>query len=248
MARETGSDGRPFPATRHSLVAAVGSRDGEVRRAAFGSLAAVYWKPVYKYLRLRWHAEPADASDLTQSFFTAAFEKDLLARYDASRGRFRTYLRVCLDGFVANERKSAGRLKRGGGTVFVPLDFETAEGELVARPLAAPVDLEQYFHREWVRSLFEQVVAELRQACADEGRGAAFAVFERYDLDAPASDERLRYADLARELGLSVTQVTNHLAAVRREFRRRLLERLRELTATDEEFRAEVVEILGSGG
>jgi DNA-directed RNA polymerase specialized sigma24 family protein len=235
-----------FPATRRSILAVLGSPDGEVRRAAFGSLVAVYWKPVYKYVRLRWRAEPADASDLTQSFFTAALEKDFLARYDASRGRFRTYLRVCLDGFVSNERKSASRLKRGGGTALVSLDFETAEGELLARPLAEPVDLEQYFHREWVRTLFERVVDDLRQACAEEGRGVAFALFERYDLDAQAAGERLRYADLAQEFGLPVTQVTNHLAAVRREFRRRLLDRLRELTATDEEFRAEAREILGS--
>jgi len=245
MARETGGGARPFPPTRHSIVAAVGSSDGEVRRAAFDSLVAVYWKPVYKYLRLRWRAEPADASDLTQSFFTGAFEKGFLDRYDPARGRFRTYLRVCLDGFVANERKSASRLKRGGGMALLSLDFQTAEGEIRDRPLAEPIDLEAYFHREWVRSLFEAVVAELRQVCSEEGRSVPFALFERYDLEAPDSGDRVRYADLAGEFGLRVTQVTNHLAAVRRDFRRLLLDRLRELTATEEEFRAEARQILG---
>jgi len=36
--------------------------------------------------------------------------------------------------------------------------------------------------------------------------------------------------------GLNVSDVTNYLAAARREFRKIVLERLRELTATDESF------------
>ena len=47
------------------------------------------------------------------------------------------------------------------------------------------------------------------------------------------------YAELARRLGLSPTDVTNELAAARREFRRLVLEALREQCATDEEFEAE---------
>src|SRR6185436_8422612 len=125
MGAENRPAGRTFPPTRHSILAAVKSDDAEIRRAAFGSLADVYWRPVYKYLR--WRAEPDEAQDLTQSFFLDAFERGLFGRYEPARGRFRTYLRVCLDGFVANERKGARRLKRGGGTPLLSLDFETAE-------------------------------------------------------------------------------------------------------------------------
>jgi hypothetical protein len=63
-------------------------------------------------------------------------------------------------------------------------------------------------------------------------------VFEQYDL---AADERDRptYGELARRHGLSSTEVTNELAAARREFRRLVLEALRDQCATDEEFEAE---------
>ena len=59
------------------------------------------------------------------------------------------------------------------------------------------------------------------------------------DPDSPPS-----YKDLAKELDLSVSNVTNYLAAARREFRRIVLEKLRELTATDEEFRREARALL----
>ena len=63
-------------------------------------------------------------------------------------------------------------------------------------------------------------------------------MFEQYDL---AGDDRDRptYAELARRLGLSSSEVTNELAAARREFRKLVLEALREQCATDEEFEAE---------
>src|SRR5260370_18461400 len=119
-----------FPATRHSMVAAMRSDGVEARRAAFDALVGAYWKPVFKYVRLKWHASPEDAADLTQGFFTRAFEKDFFAGFDSSRARFRTFLRTCLDGFVANARKADARLKRGGGVTLISIDFGEAAREL----------------------------------------------------------------------------------------------------------------------
>ena len=50
---------------------------------------------------------------------------------------------------------------------------------------------------------------------------------------------------LAKEYGLTVSQITNYLALARREFRRIVLEKLHELTATEEEFRREARALLG---
>ena len=108
-----------FPPTRLSVVARTRSADAETRRLAFATLIEAYWKPVYKYLRLKWRLDPEQAADLTQDFFAGTLEKDVLGRYDAERARFRTYLRLCLDGFVSNARKAEGRLKRGGGVAMV---------------------------------------------------------------------------------------------------------------------------------
>jgi RNA polymerase sigma factor (sigma-70 family) len=217
--------------------------DEAARRRACETLAAAYWKPVYKYVRLRWRRDPADAEDLTQGFFAAAFGKGFFERFDPSRARFRTYLRTCLDGFAGKERAAALAQKRGGGAIHLSLDFGAAEGELALAPPAAGADLDEYFHREWVRGLFEGAVARLRARCVETGRAVPFAVFERYDLD--RDDDGPTYAELGRELGLPVTQVTNHLSAMRRELRRHLLESLRELCASEEEFRQEVLFVLG---
>ncbi len=229
------------------MLAAIRSDDGDVRRVAFDALVAAYWKPVFKYVRLKWNAPPDDAADLTQAFFLRAYEKAFFEGFDPARARFRTYLRTCLDGFVANARKAESRLKRGGGVTLVPIDFEEAERELSEHAPNALDDFDAYFHREWLRSLFAVAAARLRDACAERGRPGRFSLFEAYDL-AGEDAARPTYADLARRLGLSATDVTNELAAARREFRRLVLDALREQCASDEEFEAESRALTGESG
>ena len=63
---------------------------------------------------------------------------------------------------------------------------------------------------------------------------------------ADEGDSRPTYADLARDLAVTAATVTNHLAAMRRQFRQIVLNRLRELTSSEEEFEAEAARLLGS--
>jgi RNA polymerase sigma factor (sigma-70 family) len=234
------------------VVAGIASPDLQTRRVAFDALVSAYWRPVYKYVRIKWRRDRDDAADLTQEFFARAFEKGSLGRFDSARARFRTFLRVCLDGFVANEIKARGRFKRGGEASFVPFDFAAAEHELSTHPkvngadaaVGATGDEEALFRQEWVRGLFSDAVSALRASCEAGGKTKQFAVFQRYDLD-DDPDGRPTYAQLASELAIPVTQVTNYLAFTRRELRRLILERLRSLCATDEEFRLEARELLG---
>lgn len=236
-----------LPATRHSILEALRSSDADVHRDGYGALVAVYWKPVYKYLRLQWNVRPEEARDATQEFFARAFEKRFFAAYDPARARFRTFLRTCLDRFLANERKAADCLKRGGEYAIVPLDFQTAEGELVHHDGAVAPAFEDYFHAEWVRSLCALAVDDVRAEFAAAGKATAFRVFERYDLEAPADSIALTYADVAREFGVRPTDVTNHLFAARRTFRRCLLERLRSVCGDRREFEAEARHLLRGG-
>ena len=220
----TAEDGR-FPLTRHSVLAAVQSDDGATRQLAWDALVRAYWKPVYKYLRLRWHLDAEAARDGTQEFFARAMEKGFFEAFDPARARFRTFLRVCVDGFAAKEREAQGRLKRGGGVSTLSLDFEsaldfeTAEGELVGIDPPAEDRFDECFHQEWMRSLFELALADLRTACIAEGRELQYEAFRLYDIEGPEHGRKLQYADLARELDVPVTQVTNWLHAIRARLR-----------------------------
>ncbi len=248
MPDDTDLGGPPaFPATRCSLVRATADPDPAARRQAFADLIAAYWKPVYKYLRVRRGLANEDAKDLTQAFFARALEKDFFDRFDPARARFRTFLRTCVDGFAANARRDGARQKRGGDVQTLSLDFAQADGELARHPLAENADPDDFFRREWVRGLFALAVEDLRRHCAATGRDTHFALFERYDLDGPTASEPPTYATLAAEFGIPATQVTNYLAHARRQFRQFVLDRLRATTGGDEEFRDEARRLFGGG-
>jgi len=233
--------GDRFPPTRRSVIEAVGSTDAEERERALDRLCAAYWRPIYKYIRLHWNRPAEEAQDLTQGFFVEVLERELLRKFDSKKARLRTYLRVCVDSFVSNEDKAGRRQKRGGNVAHVALDFAAAEEELgraAMDPAAipSPESLEEFFEKEWLRSLFSLAVKELRELCNARQREKTFRLFEAYDLDGL---EKISYEQLAKDYAIAVTDVTNSLAWARREFRRIALERLRELSGSDEEFQRE---------
>ncbi len=250
MSNDTQPEGGDrFPATRWSVIDAARSHEPGERARALETLFAAYWKPVYKYVRVRWNRPAEDAQDLTQGFFTELLERELLAKYDPGKSRLRTYLRVCMDSFVMNQDKAAHRQKRGGNVLHVALDFEAAEGELRgvvmdAAAIPSSESLEDFFEKEWVRSLFTLALEDLRKLCQERERETTFRLFEEYDLD---GDQDISYDKLAQKHGIPATGVTNALAWARREFRRIALERLREICGSYGEFRREVVAVFGKG-
>jgi RNA polymerase sigma factor (sigma-70 family) len=196
-----------FPATRQSLLdAAAQSRD------ALGEVVALYWKPAYKHVRIKWRRSNEEAKDLVQAFFAALIERNLLSGFDPAKGRLRTWMRACLDRFVLKQDEAASRWKRGGG-VEMTFDFDAAEREL-ASSAPSPEDI---FLREFEREIFARALEDLSAACAATGKQLHHRIFEQYDL---ADEPRPSYTDLAREHGIPVTTVTNHLAWARRELRR----------------------------
>jgi hypothetical protein len=240
---KSNNGGDRFPLTRWSVLDAARSADEAERTRAMDTLCAAYWKPVYKYVRLRWNRPTDDAQD----FFVQIIERGLLEKFAPSKSRLRTYLRVCVDSFVMNEDKAAKRLKRGGSVSHVTLDFAGAEEELggaTMDPASIPSSesLEDFFEKEWIRGLFELAVEDLRKHCGANERERTFRLFEEYDL---AGDESISYDKLAEEYGIAVTDVTNALAWARREFRRGALERLREICGSDEEFQREARAVFG---
>ncbi|MFL5428592.1 MAG: hypothetical protein ACJ79M_03165, partial [Myxococcales bacterium] len=72
---------RGFPPTQNDALAAL--RGGDAR--ALETLASIYWRPVYSYLRLRWRRPHEEAADLAQEFFADVVEKEILTRFDPAR-------------------------------------------------------------------------------------------------------------------------------------------------------------------
>jgi RNA polymerase sigma-70 factor (ECF subfamily) len=227
-----------FPPTRWSVVreAAGGKKPS---RDALEAVIVLYWKPVYKYIRIHWRRSNDDAKDLVQGFFTVLLEQEILGGFDPAKGSFRGWLRSCVDHFVLKQQAYQSRSKRGGLAVQ-RLDFESAEWE-ISRAAAAETP-EELFFREWQRQTFALALEDLRRHSEETGRALQYSIFAAYDL---ADQDRPRYADLAERHGVTEATVTNYIAWARRELRRRVLERLASVTSGAPELHGEARAIFG---
>lgn len=206
-----------------------------MRQEALDRFAEVYWKPAYKYIRLRWRRQPADAEDLTQGFFAGLLARDTVARFDPARGSFHNYLRVCIDNFAHNGAAAAA------ARAIPSLDFAGAEAELAQASLTAAATLtpEEIFHREWQRQIFALALDDLRALAEAQDKAVQWAVFEAYDLAAGDDGRRPSYDELAARHGVPVTQINNYLAWARRQLRELAMARLAGVTGSERELQAE---------
>jgi RNA polymerase sigma-70 factor (ECF subfamily) len=224
---------REFPVTSWSLVAGMNDSSTGARRQALESLCHRYWKPVYHYVRRAWSKAAEDAKDLTQAFFLQIMEGDALRRYAPERGGFRTYLKVLLRGFAADQHDAMTALKRGGAARILTLDApEASLRDLV--PDGQTVAPEELFDRSWKKEILERAVERTREWFASAGRERQFRAFEAYDLKAGRT-----YAEVASELGISESDVRNYLFAVRERLRGEIRAELSQTVAAPGELEDE---------
>ena len=205
--------------------------------AALAELCRTYWYPLYVYVR-RHCSTKEDAEDLTQGFFARLLEKNYFSDLAPDRGKFRAFLLAALKHFLSHERAKLHRLKRGGGTVPLSLDWQEADTRFRIEP-ADLLSPDKLFDRAWVATLLERVVTRLRDELSAAGKTALFAQLKAFlELDSSA----VSYADAAAALHLTEANVRVTVHRLRRRYREilrdELLQTLSDPQQLDEEIRA----------
>ena len=219
-----------FHTTRWSVVLAAADRHHDSSREALAELCQVYWFPVYAFVRQRI-ASKDEAQDLTQEFFTRLLEKDYLHLVRQERGRFRTFLRTAVHGFLCNEWARARAQKRGGGRKVLSLDFASGESRLVLEPMDEET-LEQEFDRQWALQLLEVVETRLRDEYSAAGKVGQYLALKPLLIGGRTAD---RPTAVAQQLGMTVGAVKTAVYRMRRRYRKLLRDEIAQtVTAADE--------------
>jgi RNA polymerase sigma-70 factor (ECF subfamily) len=226
-----------FVTTRWSIVLA--AQAGSERERALETLCRTYWYPLYAFVRSRGHPV-ADAQDLTQEFFARLIARNYLDVVSRDRGRFRTFLRVALQRFLANEWDRVRAKKRGGGCVLVPLDSELAERRLrdEREDAIAP---DRTFDRRWALTLLDDAAARLEAEYVAAGRKAEFVVLKPH---LTAERGGIPYAEIAAALQTSEGAARVAVHRLRRRFRESFRLAVADTVSGPEECEAEMREVL----
>ena len=107
--------------TTHWSVVLQAQGESPAAQEALEDLCRTYWRPIYGFVR-REGARPEEAKDITQGFFALILERKDFSSVRQEKGRLRSFLLAALKHFMANERRDAATIKRGGGRTLLPLD------------------------------------------------------------------------------------------------------------------------------
>lgn len=216
-----------FATTRWSLVHAAGREASTPARAALGELCETYWFPLYAFARRRGLG-PAEAEDLTQSFFAFVLEGQVISRADPLRGRFRSFLLKSMQNFLLSEQRSADAEKRGGGKVIQSLSVADAESRYSHEPVSRETP-ERQFEREWALTLLRNTLEQLRAEYRSEPRAELYELLEAH---LHGDEQRLPYSELAVRFEMTEEAIKSTAHRLRRRYRELLRAEVAE-TLTD---------------
>lgn len=224
-----------FPSTHWSAVTEAAGQAPDARQA-LGELLARYMPAMRTYLVLDRRMDRHRADDLLQGFVVdRMLERNLLAKADPTRGRFRTFLLACLNNHIAMQFRRDGAASRHPGPgKLLPLGEHRAPEELGdeamrgdevdALPVDFTVDAADVFDVAWARQVLGEALERMRRECDVALRPDLWALFHgRVVAPALNGARPLDYAELTRRFGFaSPAEATNALATAKRMFLRML--------------------------
>jgi RNA polymerase sigma-70 factor (ECF subfamily) len=194
-----------FRTTRWTQVLKAHHGESIDRREALNLLLERYWPAIYAFVRRSGFAR-ADAEDLTQSFLSRLLDESFWTNVSPDAGRFRSFLKVSLKNFLADEADRQKAIKRGGGKVL-SLDVEMVEQDIESTPQRPA---EEGFDREWAWGLLRGALHRMEEESSASGKQVQYQALKRSMGPHPPP-----YEALATELGITKVQLANYLHRAR---------------------------------
>ena len=240
----SGIDGNAYhgPAftTTHWSVVLEAQGESPAAQEALENLCRGYWRPIYGFVR-RQGIKPEEAKDVTQGFFALILERKGFHSVRQEKGRLRSFLLASLKNFMANERRDAATIKRGGGRTLIPLDgidwYDFSEFD---RDMLSP-DL--LYDRRWAFTVLDRVYARLRE---ESQRSLNPPLLQRLNILLSDEPERPSQADIAREFGMTENAVKQAFHRLRQRCRQLLREEVAHTVATPAEIEDELRHLIAA--
>jgi len=227
--------------TTHWSVVLEAQGESPAAQEALENLCRTYWRPIYAFVR-REGAKPEEAKDITQGFFALILERQDFSSVRQEKGRLRSFLLASLKHFMANERRDAATIKRGGGRRLLPLDgIECCEvGEVDRGDILSP-DL--LYDRRWAFTVLDRVFGRLRE---ESQRSLNPPLLQRLNTLLSDEPDRPSQAEIAREFGMTENAVKQAFHRLRQRYRQLLREEVAHTVATPAEIEEELRHLIGA--
>ena len=222
--------------------------DEDTRRNALERLMRRYLRPIELEIRRRRRCSDDELHDLTQSLLFYLIKRDFLKDVSPEKGRFRTFVRVCIRHFLVDDAKRRLAEKRGSG--LEPRSLQ--ETDLDGNPMLDPADTgatpDQAFDLAWALRVVEVTLERLRRERAARGKLPAFEALKGTLVSGGDGE---RYAVIAERLGVSEGAVKKMAFDLRDRWQRLLREEVEGTVGSAADWRDELrylIDLLARAG
>ena len=230
QASSSGRSAAAFANTRWSMIVAAA---GGNARAPLTDLCVRYWYPVYAAVRRHGHP-PAVAQDLTLAYFHQLVEQRLRAADPRAYGRFREFVRVELDRYLAGSPPTTGGGPATEG-LGSPLPIEILEDRYLAENRDSDTARDAV-DRGFAHDVISHALERLRHEAEQAGRAAMHEALEPYrSAELPTTT----CETLSNDLGTRPLALTMALNRLRQRFRELVNEELAQTVTTESEMESE---------
>ena len=227
--------------TTHWSVVLEAQGESPAAQEALEDLCRTYWRPIYGFVR-REGAKPEEAKDITQGFFALILERKDFNSVRREKGRLRSFLLASLKHFMANQRRDAATIKRGGGRTVLPLDgIECYEVSEIDRGDTLSPDL--LYDRRWAFTVLDRVFARLRD---ESQRSLNPPLLQRLNTLLSDEPDRPSQGEIAREFGMTENAVKQAFHRLRQRYRQLLREEVAHTVATPAEIEDELRHLIAA--
>ena len=227
--------------TTHWSVVLEAQGESPAAREALENLCRTYWRPIYSFAR-REGTNAEEAKDITQGFFALILERKDFHSVRQEKGRLRSFLLASLKHFMANERRNAATIKRGGGQTLISLDgIADDESSEFDRSDAPSADL--LYDRRWAFTVLDRVFTRLREESQRSPNSPLLARLNTLLSDEP---DRPSQAEIAREFGMTENAVKQAFHRLRQRYRQLLREEVAHTVATPAEIEDELRHLIAA--
>jgi RNA polymerase sigma-70 factor (ECF subfamily) len=232
-----------FLTTRWSVIDKIAADGDTPDQVLINELLKKYWKPVYCFLRRKGH-DNEQAKDLTQGFFEeVVLGRELIKRADQARGRFRTFLLVALEQYLARVHRKHTAKKR------IPKDQLLQLDKIDPADLPEPVGQltpEQSFNYTWVSELLDKLLVEVEAKCRSDDKLLHWQVFHDRVLQPIMENTHApSLAKICDKYGIeNAFKASNMIITVNRRFQAALKRYVRRTVANDADVEEELHELM----
>jgi hypothetical protein len=241
---ERSKTGNSFPSTRWSVILDP-SHNEETRMAALERLFKRYRLPIIKHIQAHANsckycsAATAGPEELGQQFISAKFlKREFLENVSPEKGRFRDFVRTCIDNFLNDYHRRVKSGIRNPGLPTISLEEENEQGGALKDKIIAPEkNPEQALDHLWALNILECALAELERECVARRKGELFSALKPC-LDGSSTQESLK--EIAQRFEMLDNALSVALHRLRKRYGELIAEEIRQTVGIKEDWREEL--------